>query len=51
MHIFATNIILWLRTLVKETIEALEEAEQAMSEGHFEKDLKLVNADWAEIFL
>jgi hypothetical protein len=33
MHVFATNIILWLRTLVKETIEALEEAEETMGEG------------------
>ena len=27
MHVFSTNIILWIRTLIKETIEALEEVE------------------------
>jgi hypothetical protein len=28
MHVFATNIIMWIGTLLKETIEALEEAEE-----------------------
>ena len=34
MHVFSTNIILWIRTLIKETIEALEEVEEnQMNEG------------------
>jgi hypothetical protein len=28
MHVFATNIIMWIGTLIKETMEALEEAEE-----------------------
>ena len=28
MHVAATNIILWIRTLVKETIEEITEAEE-----------------------
>ena len=42
MHVFSTNIVLWLRTLVKETIDALEEAEENMKGGHLEGKLKLV---------
>lgn len=44
MHVFSTNIVLWLRTLVKETIDALEEAEENMKGGHLEGKLKLVGS-------
>ena len=43
MHVFSTNIVLWLRTLVNETIDALEEAEENMKGGHLEGSLKLVS--------
>ena len=28
MHVFATNIVMWIGTLIKETMEAMEEAEE-----------------------
>ena len=33
MHVVATNIVLWLRTLVKETLEEISEIEEEHHEG------------------
>ena len=34
MHVVATNIILWIRTLIKETMEEVSE----IGEKHFKKE-------------
>jgi hypothetical protein len=43
MHVVATNIILWIRTLVKESLEEISEAEEEHEleeEKHFNETVQ-----------
>jgi len=43
MHLVATNIILWIRTLVKESLEEISEAEEEHEleeEKHFNETVQ-----------
>ena len=45
MHVVATNIILWIRTLMKESLEEISEAEEEHEleeEKHFNETVQLV---------
>ena len=49
MHVVSTNIILWIRTLIKESLEEIEEYEESVTE-HGTK-LRTESADQCDFLL
>jgi hypothetical protein len=47
MHIVATNIILWIRTLIKETMEEVTE----IGEKHIKKEITVQHYTVENLFL